>query len=89
MRAFEDATENSPFDAPSGETEYQAYKKLFLAHDEAILQHCGNIVGLDKMDRLAKVVFVAGEENTLAEFVNVLCVFSFRIGYKAGKEEKL
>ena len=89
MRAFEDATENSPFDDPFEEAEYQAYMKHIVVPNRALLQHCGTIVGLDKMDRLSKVILKSKEIKTFAEFVKALCTISFSIGYRAGEEAKL
>ena len=86
--AFEDAVNNTPFDDPEQEAEYQAYRRTIVANREQLIFHCGNAVGAEKMNRLSKVVIESGNTKTLAEFIKALLTVGFSLGYKARREEE-
>lgn len=86
-RAFEDAMD-APFDDPSEEAEYQAYQNIIVNNATKIMMYCGNIVGNEKMNRLARILSETGNVQVFAEFTKAVATVSFSEGYEAGRNER-
>ena len=69
----------------STEAEFLAYMKEVVGNIDNITMTAGLMVGMDKMDKLSKIVLDAGQEDTLAEFTEGLIMAAFHIGWKEGR----
>jgi len=87
-KAFEKAADDTPFDDPEEELEFQAYHRRIIQDSDVVIQACGMYVGLDKMNALSKVVIESGNVGTLSAFVKNLVTIGFHIGYNEGRKAK-
>ena len=70
----------------SEEAEYQAYRQEVVNNIGEIAQAAGIMAGVDKMEKLAKIILQFGQEDTLADFTRGLVMAAFHIGYTKGRE---
>lgn len=69
----------------AAEDEFNAYQKGIVEQIDSILTTAGFMVGLDKMDELAKAVLLSGQETVLADFSKYIAMSAFHIGYEEGR----
>lgn len=84
--AFRESVDNIPFDDPDEEAEFQAYQRAIVEHKMDVIRHCGEIVGIARMNALSKVVMDSGNTKTFTGFIHAISVLCFSLGYKEGKK---
>lgn len=80
-KAFNDATN------AADDREYDAYRKKIVDMLEPISVACGIAVGLDKMNKLSKVVIESGLGEAFADWTRTVMTIAFSEGYEAKAEE--